>query len=306
MKKKRLKMGKRIGCREGSQMPRVVPKVDRLEEILLFEQMATGRRPEKVFALEDVGRKGKTSLLDMIERKAQQLDLVCARIDFRDTVFDVPEFLAVMHHKLHRSASTIAHGTFSTTVLSTFTELTVSLRLVDTRPVGLDIGGSAVNMQGTAKESRIAGRDIIESGAHVSYSYSAPPEQRGEVERGLAQAFLRCLGAACSSVRIVLLFDTFEQASASGDWLIKKVLARLRDEWPVNLITCIFGRSVPGFIGWDPIVQRQGGLTPFSLQVHGDLVRQLGLNLSAEEIAKHFGRLQGDPANTAWFYSILA
>ena len=287
-------------------MPRMVPKVDRLEEILLFEQMVTGQRPEKVFALEDAGRKGKTSLLDLIERKAQELGLVCARFDFRDTVFDVPEFLAVMHHKLHRSASTIGLGTLLETVSKTFAELALSLQFVDTPPLGLDVGGSVADMRGTAKETRIAGRDIIEGGAQVSYSYTVAREQQGEVDRGLAQLFLKCLEATCSELKIILLFDTFEQASTSGDWLIRKVFARLRDEWPTNLVVCIVGRSVPSFIGWESVVQRQEGLAPFSLQVHGDLVRQLGLNLSAEEIAKHFDRLRGDPANTAWFYSILA
>jgi len=290
-------------------MPRYVPRVNRELELQLFQRMAQDECPERIFALSDRGRKGKTFLMDLIEQWCWKENFICGRIDFRDSSFDFFDLALLLFQKIRRSAGKIKTFDALEVVDAAFEGFKNLLKSMPFSPLGVACcqeKGSMVEIDDSIIEGRIAGRDIVEEGARVSYAYFMNDVYYQELSRAVTNSFVECLRQLSLEANVAVLLDTFEHASSGGDWLIKRVLSRLRDEWPSHLVVCIFGRQLPDFTGWEPLVLRQCELSPFALDAHTQLVRAMGIDLDEDEIRKHFRRLKGDPASTAWFYSVLA
>ncbi len=87
------------------------------------------------------------------------------RIDFRDTTFDIPELATQIYRKLNLSAEKMGSEEILDIVSRKFNDFGNLLTIIQKRILGVEFDGSFVDAGGIAVKTKIAGRDIIESGA---------------------------------------------------------------------------------------------------------------------------------------------
>ncbi len=284
-----------------------VPPVDRDDEVRRFELMIGKARPERVFALRAGPGKGKSYLMDIIERRCAGCEVISARVDFRDTLFDSVDLAIFLYRNLSAATTTVLGS--SDSLLTAFSDFSRLLKAHQrswrdpTPPCD-----SQLDIRTTLIKGNVAAHDYIEHDATVSYNYLFQLNEYYyvELERALGEAFSLGLQQFCSRHTVALLFDTYEQVDSAAKRLVQRILTNLHRSWPDNLVVCVFGQAIPDFTGWGSLVYGQEGLPPFTYEAHAALAQEMNLRLQETALRKYYRELRGEPAATGWFLAILA
>jgi hypothetical protein len=195
-------VGPRPSARARERFPRLPTNfVDRQEQLSIFENMLYGETAYHVLIMTGPSGIGKSMLLQQMRLRAKQGGVPTTYIDLRS--IDFLDRLGI-----------ILHIAQDLSAFSEFPRLSQMLKEATTSNANLQIENS---------------ENIFRSADTIRVNYvQDDPSKRTILERRASDAFFADLTDLANPSKVLLLFDTFEQAPSDiNDWIVNELCPRL-------------------------------------------------------------------------------
>lgn len=231
--------------------------VNRLKQMDGFAKMLARQTPKQIMVIEAPAELGKSWTLQRLQVDCRGQGVLVALVDFRDRQ---PWDYLLLTRQLRDQLGN-EHFNLLTTLINQSTTIHINLTTSEGSggPVNLNLateGGQISSSPVTIGD--IAGGTIVKDNQFVVHADSETA--RRAIELRITDAFVDALKVLSQTHPVVLLFDSYEDATAEADrWLRFSFLTKIRDALLPNVIVIIAGRTAPSIDpSWQPFVARTG------------------------------------------------
>lgn len=274
--------------------------VDRLKQLDRFRRSLEGASARRIILIAAGPGMGKSWLLKQFAYEAAARNSRSVLIDFSDgQAYDVLTLT-----RRFRDSLGAEHFNRLTAAINEATapRLVISDDGGSVGSSGVSVGAGA--QLGDLTVGDIAGRSIIKDNLFIVQTDN--PLLLQAIEDRITQVFFECLNDLVARTRALFLFDTYERTSQSTEgwvsnaadrWIIRELLARIRDGRLPNTVVVLAGRRLPEFgVDWAQVT----GKLDLELFTVADVAQYLRENrglgtLTDQEVQTLFNAVQGNP-----------